>query len=108
MSPTTPLKAARIEVRVTVEQKKLIERAAALKGRSITDFVSMLAAEEAEEILRAEHSIALPAETFDALLRALDEPPRALPELKRLFEEQPVWADQERVAAIERIAADIA
>ena len=92
---------------MTLEQKQLIERAAALKGRSVTDFVSMLATEEAEEVVRAQHSITLSAESFDALLRALDEPPRVLPELKRLLQEQPVWADPERVAAIERVAADI-
>ena len=100
MSSTTPLKPARIEVRVTLEQKQLIERAAALKGRSVTDFVSMLATEEAEEVVRAQHSITLSEEAFDALLRALDERPRVLPELERLLEEQPVWAAPERVAAV--------
>lgn len=101
------MKAARIEVRVTVEQKRLIERAAALEGRSVTDFVSVLAASEAEEVLHARRSATLSAESFDAFVHALDEQPRVVPELKRLFQEQPVWADPERVAAIERIAADI-
>ena len=85
---------------MTLEQKQLIERAAALKGRSVTDFVSMLATEEAEEVVRAQHSITLSEEAFDALLRALDERPRVLPELERLLEEQPVWAAPERVAAV--------
>lgn len=107
MLPTPPLKAARIEVRVTAEQKMAIERAAALMGRSVTDFVSRLATEEAEGILHTQHAISLSAGSFDALLRALDQPPRALPELKRLFQEHPAWDAPERSAAIERIAADI-
>jgi uncharacterized protein (DUF1778 family) len=35
----TRTRAERLETRVTTEQKNLIERAAALQGRSVTDFV---------------------------------------------------------------------
>jgi len=37
--PSPRLRAERLEARITLEQKQLIEHAAALQGRSVTDFV---------------------------------------------------------------------
>ncbi|WP_243064973.1 DUF1778 domain-containing protein [Humibacter sp. RRB41] len=103
----TPLKSARIEVRVTSDQKQVIERAAALQGRSVTDFISALVTEEAEEVVQSTRVKTLSAEAFDDFLRALDEPPRVIPELKRLFQKHPIWADPERMAEIEFISARV-
>jgi len=71
--PTTPrTRAQRLETRLTAEQKSLIERAAALQGRTVTDFV-LTSVQDAARRAIAEHSqITLSvrdSETFvDALL----------------------------------------
>ncbi len=44
---------ARIEARVDRQQKKVIERAAALEGRTVTDFVVTSAQAEATRVIEA-------------------------------------------------------
>jgi hypothetical protein len=53
-------RAERLEARVTTEQKALIERAAALQGRTVTDFVLTSVQDAARRALRVPHSGARP------------------------------------------------
>ena len=46
------LRTERVAARVTPEQKRLLQRAAELTGRSLTDFILSSAQEKAEETLR--------------------------------------------------------
>lgn len=103
----TPLKPARIEARATVEQKTVIERAAALEGRTVSEFVLSTAVERAEEVIERQRVLRLSDEAFDDFMRVLDEPPQVIPELDRLLRRAPVWADQEAATKIERIAEDV-
>ena len=65
-------RAERLETRVTAEQKRLIERAAALQGRSVTDFVLTSVQDAArrviEELSRLELSVRDSEAFVDALL----------------------------------------
>lgn len=64
----------RLEARVTAEQKTLIERAAALQGRSVTDFV-LTSAQDAARRAIAEHSqLALSVRDSEAFVDALLNP----------------------------------
>lgn len=54
--PATRRRAERLEARVTTEQKALIEHAAALEGRSITDFV-LASVQDAAKRTIAEHEV---------------------------------------------------
>lgn len=54
--PTVRRRAERLEARVTADQKALIEHAAALEGRSITDFV-LTSVQEAAKRAIAEHEV---------------------------------------------------
>jgi uncharacterized protein (DUF1778 family) len=78
---------ARLEVRVRPEVKARIERAAELAQVPVSDFVRSAAEERAEAVL-AEHQTQthVPADFFDALLDALDAPPRANPALTKAAE----------------------
>jgi uncharacterized protein (DUF1778 family) len=49
-------RAQRLEARLTAEQKSLIERAAALQGRTVTDFV-LTSVQEAARRAIAEHQL---------------------------------------------------
>lgn len=74
----------RFEFRVQAESKQRIEHAANLVHESTSDFVRAAAERRADEVLREHDAVTVvPADYFDQLLRALDEPPRAHPALAR-------------------------
>ena len=74
----------RFEFRVKPEAKQRIEHAAQLVHESASDFVRAAAEQRADEVLR-EHEVItrVPADFFDELIAALDEPPAPNPALRR-------------------------
>lgn len=68
-------KTARVEARVTPEQKALFQRAAALLGRSVSDFVVGSAQEIAARTIREHEVMALSARDREAFVEALLAPP---------------------------------
>lgn len=60
--PGTPAKTERFEARLTEAQKELFERAAAVTGRSMTDFVLSSAAETARHVLLQWQTLQLSAD----------------------------------------------
>ncbi|MBI2761725.1 MAG: DUF1778 domain-containing protein [Chloroflexi bacterium] len=64
----------RLEARITPEQKALLQQAAGLQGRSVTDFVISSAQAAAEETIRA-HQIVLTAKDSALFVEALLNPP---------------------------------
>ena len=67
---------ARLEARVNPAQKALFERAAALRGQSLTDFLVQSAQTAAEEIIRTNELIILTERDTAALVEALRNPPQ--------------------------------
>ena len=73
----------RLGVRVPSEAKRLIEQAAELDGRSVSDFVRRAAETRARTVLERHRAsaaadaarIVLDPETFDAFIAACDAPP---------------------------------
>jgi uncharacterized protein (DUF1778 family) len=65
----------RVEARVTPEQKKLLERAAALEGRSLTDFVLSSAQGAAAETISRHELLKLTPDDQDVFVQALLKPP---------------------------------
>src|SRR5271154_524707 len=70
-----PVRSQRLEIRATPEQKRLIERAARLRGTSVTDFVVNKLQEAALEIVEETESIRLREEDRKAFFKALIRPP---------------------------------
>jgi uncharacterized protein (DUF1778 family) len=70
-----PRKQERLEARVTPEQKRLIERAAALRGTSVTEFVVASAQEAASNTVRDFEVLYLQDEAREVFVRALLHPP---------------------------------
>ena len=70
-------KRERVDMRLTPEQKTLIQQAAALEGRSLSDFILTSAASHAEAVIRARRVLQLTAEDSLAFARAVldDAPP---------------------------------
>lgn len=65
----------RLEARITADQKALIERAASVQGRTVTDFVVATLQEAAKQAI-AEHTVwKLTQEQQKIFIDALMEPP---------------------------------
>lgn len=70
-----PVKQARLEARVTREQKRLIERAARLRGTSVTDFVLSSAQQAATATIKDFEMLSLRDEAREVFVNALLNPP---------------------------------
>lgn len=83
-------KSRRIEVRISDEERRLEEAAAAELGLSLSEFVRQAARGRAQEVLRERREIVIDDATARAFLAALDNeaPP---PEMRDLFARQAPW-----------------
>lgn len=84
---TRSSRSSRLNFRVRDEQKALLEEAAALSGRTLTEFVLSSAQSAANDILADRTRFALPTEQWDAFAAALERPPRELPKTAALLSE---------------------
>ena len=85
-----PQRTAKLDLRLTPEDKRTLQAAAAASRRSVSEFVLESALVRAEETLADRTRFVLNAEQWKAFLDALDSPPRELPRLERLFQEPSV------------------
>ena len=83
----------RIELRLTSQQKRDIEQAAAISGRSVTDFSVPLLVEEANEVIRHERELRMSASAWDAFNEILDAPAKPLAGLADLLQRPSVFRD---------------
>jgi len=71
----------RVEARVSPDQRERIERAAAFSGESMSTFMVAAAVQRADDVIADQSSTVVPADYFDQLLAALDEPAEKAPRL---------------------------
>jgi uncharacterized protein (DUF1778 family) len=64
---------ARFDLKMDVEEKDVVARAAALLGTTMAAFVRSAAKEKAKELLDRESRITMSAKDFDALTTALNQ-----------------------------------
>ncbi len=69
-------KSERLAARLTSRQKELLQRAADLTGRSLTDFIVSSALERAETTIRSYEVLELSERDAKAFFEALDNPPK--------------------------------
>lgn len=74
---------ARLEARLPPDVHALLERAAQLQGRSVTDFVVTAAREAATAVIEAETIVRLSAEDQRRFADALFAPPPSAPAMQR-------------------------
>ena len=67
-------RAQRLEARVTAEQKSLIERAAALQGRTVTDFVLTTVQDAARRAIQEHSQLALSVRDSEVFVDSLLNP----------------------------------
>ena len=71
---SVPTKAARLETRVTADQKRLFQRAADLTGRSLTDFILSSAQEVAARTVREHDVLSVSGRDRELFVNALLRP----------------------------------
>jgi uncharacterized protein (DUF1778 family) len=81
------LRTARLEARITADQKAMIERATAYEGRSVSDFVVHSVQEAAKAVVREHETLRLNRQQSETLVQMLLEPPEPNAALREAGEE---------------------
>jgi uncharacterized protein (DUF1778 family) len=80
-----------INLRIETHTRQLIDDAAAILGKSRTEFMVESARREAIDVLLDQRLFALDPERYDAFMHALDNPPAPGPKLRSLLRRVPAW-----------------
>jgi uncharacterized protein (DUF1778 family) len=91
MASTTERKRSAISMRMPEREIALIDRAAALCGRSRTDFMREAAARSAEEVLMEGRIARMSAAGFAEFLAVLSENAKAVPEIVSVASRPAPW-----------------
>jgi uncharacterized protein (DUF1778 family) len=84
--PSSDRKQSRLNIRASVRQGTLIREAAAVTGKSVTEFVLDSACSTAEEILADRRQFVVDDTAWARFMEALDRPVAAKPRLQALLE----------------------
>ena len=84
----TTTKENRFSIRATATQKNLIARAASRSNKTISEFVLEHAIEAAEALEMDDANFVVSREKYEQFLAALDEKPKSIPALRKLFSEK--------------------
>ena len=80
-----------INLRMDVETRDLIDRAAGASGRTRTDFMVQSARIEAQNVLLDQVIFPLDDEAWDELQAVLEAPPEPNAKMKAAFRKKPLW-----------------
>lgn len=80
-----------INLRIETRTRQLIDDAAAVLGKTRTEFMIDSARARAIDVLLDQRLFVLDAERYDAFVQALDNPPAPGPKLRRLLKRTPAW-----------------
>lgn len=80
-----------INLRIEAQTRQLIDEAAAILGKTRTEFMVDSARSLAIDTLLDQRLFVLDADRYDAFIDALDNPPPPGPKLKALLARTPAW-----------------
>jgi uncharacterized protein (DUF1778 family) len=80
-----------LSVRVSADERELLDAAAAQRRTSISDFVRRAAIEAAEMEILNRSNVTIPAESWEAFEAWAARPAEVLPRLKALMQRKPSW-----------------
>jgi uncharacterized protein (DUF1778 family) len=80
-----------INLRIEANTRQLIDDAAAILGKTRTEFMVESARRQAIDVLLDQRLFVLNSERYDAFMDALDNPPAPGPKLRSLLRRVPVW-----------------
>ncbi|WP_119389877.1 DUF1778 domain-containing protein [Taklimakanibacter lacteus] len=80
-----------INLRIETGTRQLIDDAAAVLGKTRTEFMIDSARRQAVDVLLDQRLFVLDPARYDAFMQALDNPPAPGPKLRSLLRRTPVW-----------------
>ena len=80
-----------INLRIEANTRRLIDDAAAILGKTRTEFMIESARRQAIDVLLDQRLFALGADRYDAFVHTLDNPPAPGPKLKSLLRRVSAW-----------------
>lgn len=80
-----------INLRIETHTRRLIDDAAAILGKTRTEFMIEIARQHAIDVLLDQRLFVLNADRYDAFMHALDNPPAPGPKLRSLLRRVPAW-----------------
>ncbi len=80
-----------INLRIETNTRQLIDDAAAILGKTRTEFMVDSARRQAIDVLLDQRLFVLEPDRYDAFLHALDNPPAPGPKLLALLRRTPAW-----------------
>jgi uncharacterized protein (DUF1778 family) len=80
-----------INLRIETQTRQLIDDAAAILGKTRTEFMVESARKVAIDVLLDQRLFVLDPERYDAFMHALDNPPAPGPKLRSLLRRAPAW-----------------
>lgn len=80
-----------INLRIEVGTRQLIDAAAAVQGKTRTEFMVEIARQQAIDVLLDQRLFVLESGRYDAFMQALDNPPAPGPKLRALLRRVPAW-----------------
>lgn len=80
-----------INLRIETQTRRLIDDAAAILGKTRTEFMVESARRQAIDVLLDQRLFVLDADRYDAFVRVLDNPPAPGPKLRSLLRRVPAW-----------------
>lgn len=83
-----------INLRIETHTRQLIDDAAAILGKTRTEFMFESAPRQAIDVLLDQRLFTLDSERHDAFMHALDNPPARGPKLRSLLRRVPAWQKQ--------------
>ena len=86
-----PLKTGKFDLRMSEEERSLIDQAARIRHTTSTNFIREEALAAAESVVHEQNRFVLNEEQWQALTDALSRPPRVLKKLKRQMAEADSW-----------------
>lgn len=93
MSTLTISKRESLNIRIKPEERRLIDRAAELRGKNRTDFILDAARQAAEETLADQRMLYLTETAYTQFLARLDAPPAPNANLKKTMQTPAPWDD---------------
>jgi len=90
-APGAPDAKGSINLRIEARSRRLIDEAAAVLGKTRTEFMIESARERAIDVLLDQRLFELDDERFETFVKALDEPPAPGPKLAALARRVPGW-----------------
>lgn len=80
-----------INLRIEARTRQLIDEAAAILGKTRTEFMIESARRQAIDVLLDQRLFVLDSDRYDAFAHALDNPPAPVPKLRSLLRRVPAW-----------------